>query len=54
MMNHLQSLFNRLAGIAEIEAGRLMYSRRIFTQSSDFDHLEVPAVWRRQPIVRSR
>lgn len=51
MLNHLQSLFNRLAGIAEVEAERLLLSKRVFSTSSQFEHLEVPAVWRRKSMV---
>lgn len=51
MLNHLQLLFNRLAGIAEIEAERLSQSQRVFSTSPRFDHLELPAVWRRKAIV---
>ena len=54
MMQHLQSLFSRLAGIATFEAERLARAHAIFAEADQrFGEFETPAYLRRQPRVTS-
>ena len=49
MMQRIQSLFNRLAGVANFEAERLAVARAIFAEADRrFGDLETPAYLRRQ------
>jgi hypothetical protein len=48
MMQRIQFIFNRLAGIANFEAERLALAQAIFTKPDrQFDELEMPAYLRR-------
>jgi hypothetical protein len=51
MMNRLQSLFNRLAGIAILEAELRSRAHAIYDVSQSMDSLETPACWRRKARV---
>ncbi len=48
MMNRLQSLFNRLAGIATLEAEMRSRAHAIYCVRESMDALETPACWRRK------
>ena len=53
MIQHLQSLFSRLAGIATFEADRLARAHAIFADAERrFGYLETPAYLRRRTRVR--
>ena len=52
MMQRIQSLFSRLAGIANFEAERLALAHAIFAEADRrFGELETPAYLRRRPQV---
>lgn len=52
MMQRIQSLFNRLAGVANFEAERLAQAHAIFAdEERRFGDLEAPAYLRRQARV---
>ncbi|MDD2743321.1 MAG: hypothetical protein PHV02_13695 [Rhodocyclaceae bacterium] len=51
MMNRLQSLFNRLAGIATLEAEMRSRADTIYCVRESKDDLETPACWRRKARV---
>jgi len=54
MMQRIQSIFNRLAGIANFEAERLVRAHAIFAEADHrFAELETPAYLRRQPRITS-
>ena len=54
MMQRIQTLFNRLAGVASFEADRLALARAIYGDGDRrFLELETPAYLRRQPKVTS-
>ena len=54
MMQRIQSIFNRLAGIACFEAERLARARAIFTKDDNqFTELETPAYLRRRARITS-
>jgi hypothetical protein len=51
-MQRIQSIFNRLAGLANFEAGRLARAHAIFAEADRrFGELESPAYLRRRPRV---
>ena len=51
MMNRLQSLFNRLAGIATLEVEMRSRAHAIYCVRESMDALETPACWRRKSRV---
>ena len=54
MMQRIQSIFNRLAGIASLEAERLARAHAIFAEADRrFGEFETPAYLRRQPRITS-
>ena len=56
MMQRIQSLFNRLAGVANFEAERLARAQAIFADADRrFDEFDSPAYLRRQArVLRAR
>lgn len=55
MINRMQDIFNRLAGIAILEAERFSRAHAIFVRDeAHLAGLEKPACWRRSPKVRER
>lgn len=54
MMQRIQSLFSRLAGLANLEAERLALAHAIFAEADRrFGELETPAYLRRQIRISS-
>lgn len=54
MMQRIQSIFNRLAGIAYFEADRLAQAHAIFAKADRrFGEFETPAYLRRRARVRA-
>jgi hypothetical protein len=52
MMQHIQSLFNRLAGVASFEAERLARAHAIFADvERRFGQFDSPAYLRRRPKI---
>ena len=53
MMKRIQSIFNRLVGIANLEADRLARAHAIFSEADRrFGEFETPAYLRRQIQIR--